>query len=362
MSTDTAEAVQDTTATEPVDDATIVHDDVQEERAEQERQELIGDVEKLLGEQDGQQEGTPKSPQAKPKQKTGEDDSKPSAEEDAEPKPDALSQATQARATEAGLTEDLAQRLHQSGLLEESLAAMDRMVIERFAQRQPQQEDQPEVPPRRQEQTSPQQDQTRSGGNDAPPPLDAEKHDVPPPLDPEAYGEELVGREAAMQKQLAALRSQVAQLTQVAGDFVGQQVDQQAAQFDQWFDGRIAGLENEGLFGAGGLSSLKQDSPQHQNRMTLYKAYVGMCEANGIDPHNCRADLVERAFPAMFPQDVFKQAQREVVDRLRNAQGQFISPLRPSGGGPPAKSEQMTEDERHDALVSDVDAYLKASS
>ena len=59
---------------------------------------------------------------------------------------------------------------------------------------------------------------------------------------------------------------------------------------------------------------------------------------------------------AMFPEEVFKQAQKQTVDRLRDAEGKFLSSSR-SGGAPPDKAQ--TEEECHSQLVSNVASYLK---
>ena len=48
--------------------------------------------------------------------------------------------------------------------------------------------------------------------------------------------------------------------------------------------------------------------------------------------------------------------QQKTVDRLRDAEGKFISSAKPRGA-PPAKD--ATDDEVHDQLVSNVTSYLK---
>jgi hypothetical protein len=97
----------------------------------------------------------------------------------------------------------------------------------------------------------------------------------------------------------------------------------------------------------------------------LCKGYLGACEGFGVDPLQRHTEFVERALPAMFPavvQEKVKQAQRKTVDRLRDAEGRFVSPSRPSRGLASAPAPAKTEEEMDAELVAEVDAYLKKTS
>jgi hypothetical protein len=66
--------------------------------------------------------------------------------------------------------------------------------------------------------------------------------------------------------------------------------------------------------------------------------------------------MVKRAHAAMYPQEVFKEKQRQTVDRLRDAQGKFLSSSSSKGGPPP---KNATDEEVTEQLVSNVTSYLK---
>ena len=92
------------------------------------------------------------------------------------------------------------------------------------------------------------------------------------------------------------------------------------------------------------------------NRDKLFRAYQAICLTHDADPNDCNPEWGKRAMAAMFPEEVFKQAQRQTIDRLRDAEGKFLSSSR-SKGSPPDKN--ATPEEVHDQLVSNVTAYLK---
>lgn len=329
-------------------DTNVVEDVVLDEGAEEKKDaDLVDQVEKYLQQDEAAAEKSKKPEE--PKQQAGGDDEKAPAEgADDGKKPDDLSQALKIRAQEAGIHETLAERLHQNGLLEESLAAMDRQLIDAVAQneamqQQYQQSAQTQPPPQRQAPLQ-EADRNRSGGDDAPPALDAED-----------YGEGLIARDTYHQKRIDQLEAHVAQLSQLAGGFV----QQQSVQLDEWFDKTVEALDNEELFGKGDIHSLPQKSPQWENRIKLFRAYRAVCQVHGANHLDCNEEFAQRAYPAAFHDQVYKTAQQQTVERLRDAQGKFVSPSRPSGGGPPSKLKQLSDEERTAALVSDVDTYLK---
>lgn len=316
---------ESTAVTEPVDDATVVHDDpvAAEEKADAELVEKVGKLLDKTPAEDGAKETEPDSGEEKPSEAD-----KPKDEEPAD-----LSDELKARAEGAGMAEELAQHLHQAGRLEETLAAFDRQLIERFSKDQPEKaEEEPErreeTPPRRE--PADQEDATN---------LDSEAYNKD--LWDEEAREDLVKRDAYHQKRIDTLEARIEGLLR-----------QQDAAFDKKMDGMIDGLGQKDLFGKG--DSITKD--KQASRDKLFRAYQGVCLAFDVDPSDCDPQWAKRALAAMFPDEVFKQAQRQTVDRLRDAEGKFLSKS-PSKGGPPPRD--ATDEEVHEKLVSDVDAYLK---
>jgi len=321
---------ENTNVTEPEDDAALVHDEAAEEKA---HDELVADMTKLLEkEQPGQ----------KPEESAGETgegakDEKPS--EDAKPKdekpddsaPAELSQDIQTRAEAVGISNELAERLHQSGQLEEVVAMSDRRMIE-YVQAQSKDETKDTPKERREQQPPPQEDQ----------------EDVPD-LDQDLWEEDaykdLVKRDVYHQRRIDALGAQVDELLQ-----------ERHAGFDEWFDGAVNELDRNDLFGKGTV--LPGD--KQGNRDTLFQAYKAVCLVYDVDPNVRDKQMAEFAFKAKFPKEVEKQiekkAQKQTLDRLRDSEGKFLSSSK-SKGGPPPKA--ATDEEAHDQLVSDVTAYLK---
>ncbi len=296
---------------EPVDDATIVNDEINEEQT---NDKLVADVAKMLGrDETGEITGAPEKPA-----------DEPPAEEPQREIP-ALSEELQARAEGAGLTKELAHSLHQSGQLEETLAAFDRKMIERFQSRET---EQPKEKPARQEHSPPEEPK-------------AKDYEEVPDLDPETYDEALVKRDAYHKRRIDALEAKVAEL-----------LEDRKTDFDSRFDGMIDGLDCEELFGKG-----ENVPPDKQaNRDKLFKAYKAVCQMHDVDPRRCDVKWGKRALAAMFPEEVFTNAQKRTVARLRDAEGKFLHSSN-TGGGPPAKA--MTDAESHSQLVSKVASYLK---
>jgi hypothetical protein len=203
----------------------------------------------------------------------------------------------------AGISDELAQRLKESGHLDETLAAFDRRMIEYVQSKQ---------------ETPAKDDKGRD--------KDPSPEDVPE-LDPEVYDEVIVARDAAQTKRIEALESLVEKL-------VGEQGDT----FDQWFDGVLEEL---------GCNTSDNDKCQ-----AVFKAYGAVCEAFGASPTSRDKGIVKRAYAAMYPQDVFKKQ----VARMRDSEGKFVtSPA--SRGGPPPKGASDEEVQAH--LLSRVTSYLK---
>jgi len=301
---DTTQAV-----TEPEDGATIVHDEAAEEKA---HEELVADVTKMLEKsQDTEQ----------PPEELREKEERPSKAEkpkDEKPAEAEIGDELQARAEGAGISKELAQRLHQSGQLEETLAAFDRTLIERFQSKETETSGMRAT-----------KEVAFEGPKEAPP--KAEDQEDAPDLDPDVYDEDLVKRDAYHKRRIDALEAQVELLLQDRIDA-----------FEKRFDSV--------------LTELGYDVADQEKCQKTYKAYCGICEAYGVNPESCDEAMVKRAHAAMFPEEVFKKAQRQTVDRLRDAEGRFLPKSQPRGA-PPAKD--ATEEEIHEKLVSDVTTYLK---
>ena len=307
---------EETTAVaEPEDDAIVVQDEAAEEKA---HDELVADVAKMLD-----SESTPE--QAAGETGEGEKEKPPKAEKPKDEKPEepeGLSQELQTRAEGAGISKELAERLHQTGHLEETLTAFDRTLIERFQSKET--EDVGKQPERREQK----------------PPQKEDQEDVPD-LDPDVYDEDLVKRDAYHKQRIDALEAKVEEL-----------LGERQGTFDKRFDSMVDELGHEELFGKG-------DSPskdKQANRDKLFKAYGAICNVYDVDPADCDPQWVHRALAAMFPSEVAKQAQRQTVDRLRDAEGKFLTKSK-TRGAPPSKD--TTDEEVHEQLVSDVSTYLK---
>jgi hypothetical protein len=172
-------------------------------------------------------------------------------------------------------------------------------------------------------------------------------------LDPDQFDEVLVKRDAFYQKQIAELKNQVAALSQ-STESVAKQRD---GQFQRWFVKEVVGLKNANLFGDGDVT---EDGAQRTNRQSLCDGYERICIAHGVDPYDCNPEMFRRAYPAMFPTEVFKAAQRETVERLRNAEGKFVNPTRPSGSVPPVR-KRKTQEEVDAEMLRKVEGILKKS-
>ena len=283
---------------EPVDDADIVTDPVVAE--ENAHEKLVSNVAKMLHEE---KEETPDEPSEKPG-----DEPEDTAEGEVE-----FSSELRTRAKESGLSEDLAERLHQAGQLEETIAAFDRRMIEQVQAKTV--KDEPVKPePKAEVKEEPQTDDS----------------DVPA-LDPEVYDEQLVKRDAYQTKRIDQLESQLQSLLQ-----------ERQRGLDTWFDSV--------------LSELGVDTNDDEKCQTVFSAYGAICEAMGTDPTSCNKKMAERAYAAMYPQEVIKANQRQTLDRLRDAQGRFLSKTKSRGGPPP---KDVSDEEVHGQLISDVTAYLK---
>ncbi|MFH0981686.1 MAG: hypothetical protein V2A79_09125 [Planctomycetota bacterium] len=314
-----SEELTSAAVTAPVGDATIVHDEAAEEKS---NDKLVADVAKMLGmDETSETTGEPDKPAEEKPPKAEQ----PKAEEPKGETP-AWSDELQSRAEGAGLSTELAQHLHQTGHLEETLAAFDRQLIERFQSKET--EEKPEEKPKLRE-TPPPRKPEASDQEDA-----AE-------LDPEVYDEGLVKRDAYHKRRIDALEAQLSELLQ-----------ERSTAFDKRFDGLVDAMDHEDLFGKGG--TVPKDKQANRNK--LFRAYTAVCQMHDVDPTECDPQWGKRALAAMFPEEVFKKAQRETVDRLRDAERKFLSPSKPRGA-PPAKA--ATEEEADAQLVSKVTRYLK---
>jgi hypothetical protein len=282
----------------PVDDAVVVQDPVEVE--EKITEELVEKVTKLV---DPEETPDEKSEEPGVEPEATADEGEVEKEEVAE-----ISEQLQSRAKGLGLTDDLAQRLHQSGQLEETLAAFDRRMIDHVQSKQ-----------------EPAKDEGQR--ETQPPPKD---QDVPA-LDPETYDEAIVKRDEYQTKRIDALEAKLEEV-----------LAERQSGFDEWFDGV--------------LTELGVDTNDNDKCQSVFKAYGAICEAFGTEPGARDRAMAERAYGAMYPQDVFKQKQQKTVDRLRDAQGKFLSKS-PAKGGPPPK--EATEEEVNEQLLSNVTAYLK---
>lgn len=307
---------------EPKDDAVVVHDQVVD--PEKVHDDLVAAVTKKLDSADAVSAPADETKQpGDTPEKPGKPEEPPQGEGEKEEAGPSLGKELQTRAKGAGLTEELAGRLHESGQLEETLAAFDRSLIEYVQSKE--------------EKASEESPKAKGQRDKQPPPKDQDLAETPlaetpiPALDPDVYDEELVKRDAYQQSRIDALEARIEEL-----------IEGQQGGFDEWMDGT--------------LTDLGVDTSDDEKCQAVFKAYGAMCDAFGKNFNSRDKSMVERAYAAMYPQDVFKQQQRQTVDRLRDASGKFLTSSK-SQGGPPPKGATNEEVQQH--LVSNVTAYLK---
>ena len=307
---------EDKAVAEPVDDATIVNDPVANE--EKIHEELVEAVTKKLEKEntpeqsekpDGmsEQDGTSEQPE--------KSESTDTSEESAEG-PE-LTQELKSRAEKAGISSDLAERLHQAGQLEDVVAMSDRRMME-YIRSKPKKEEPAEK---------------------------VTKTDDVPALDPEVYDEELVKRDAYQQKRIEALEAKLEGLLGSGNDG-----------FDEWFDSTVDSLGHEDLFGKGTSVPRSKQS----KRDALFQAYQDVCEVYGVNPDDRNEEMAQFALKAEFRDELKKledkEKQKKQLERARDASGKFLSSPKSKAAPPP---KNATEEEVHEHLVSNVTTYLK---
>ena len=191
--------------------------------------ELVANVTKML--EGSEEKEEPKEETETPVSESDETPPEDSKEPKDEEKPVELSEDLQTRAERAGLSQELAQQLHQAGHLEATLAAIDKQLLERFQSRE-----------------------TEEKGET---PTKAEKPEKPvevPDLDPEVYDEQLVQRDAYHKQRIDALEAQLAELE-----------NERMYAFDQWMDTAIDELARDDLFGTG--ASVAQEKQANRDKV-----------------------------------------------------------------------------------------------
>ena len=118
------------------------------------------------------------------------------------------------------------------------------------------------------------------------------------------------------------------------------------------FDAMVDGMGHKDVFGKG--DSVPED--KQANRDTLFTAYKAVCKVYDVDPQKCNEEWATLALAAKFPKEVAKQSQKQTVDRMRNAEGKFLTSSKPRGA-PPAKV--ATEEEAQNELYSKAAAKFK---
>jgi len=259
-----------------------------------------------------------------------------------EGKPEGLDPATLARAELAGINPSQVERLHQAGLLEEILAAADRRAIAAFERPQggtaagaPAAGQATAAQPAGGQPPAPTGENQR--GDQAPP----RQAEMPPPLADaeEEYPPEIVARDKWHQEQIAALRAELEGMQTVANRFARQQ----QTRFDSWLDKRFEELDSE-FYGKGRIEDLPPDSPEVIRRRKVATGYIQLCGAFQLDPADCDDSYLQRAETVTFPDQAAKAHERQMQRRLRDSEGRFVSPRRPSSGRPPARKTPPVDD------------------
>jgi len=277
----------------PEDDAVIVHDEMTEEQA---REDLVAKVAKIV------------EPEETPAEEAEIPGEKPEEPAEGEIEVPEFTDELKSRAKQAGLSEDVAQQLHQSGQLREIITAFNTKLVE-YVQ-------------------SKEESKDEGQREQAPPPKDQEM----PALDPDVYDEAIIKRDAWQTKRIDALEAQLQELLQ--------ERQQGGPEFDQWVDESITKL--------GGNPKDEEDCQR------VFRVYGNLCQAFGIDPAKQVFDVMDQAYDVVHPEKL----ARKTVNRLRDSQGKFMSPTpSKSAGAPPLKPQ--TDEERHEALVARVRAYGK---
>jgi hypothetical protein len=314
------------------DDAMIVHDDMDTD-AEKAYAEDTERIRKILASVEEPEDET-KTPEP------DVEEPKPPVEEVADETPVEMPQADKDRAIKAGLSEGLAERLYQAGLLEESLAShyaklTDAIDYDPDAEVTPE----PKVEPVEKAEVKPD------------PVVDGELE----PLDPDLYGD-LSEREVLLRKQLTATQNEVAELKKLATSIVGER----EGQLDEWFDAQVDSLGQKELFGEGGV--LPADSPERANREKLFTRYVKTCMATGTDHLSRDRAALEIAFPAEFRNEIFKAGQKQVVQFVRDQAGKFMSPAKTSGAATAMKGKPLSSEEAYKEDLDKVKEILGRTS
>lgn len=307
----------DAQITEPEDDAVVVNDVVDDEAN---NDKLVEDVTKLL-----------ENPGEKPDEKPGESpDEVPGENPEDEPDAEELDSEVQARAEAAGISRELAEKLYQAGHLDETIAAIDKKLIDRFSS-QPEKVDKKEV------------DQVQTVER----PVDEPQKTLKPLKDyvdddgERLYDDVLIERDEFHQSRIDSLEAQLTELVELRND-----------DFDSRFDSMVDELGYEEIFGKG-------DSVTEENqakRDDLFKAYQAICNVYDASPNKIDIKMGRSAFAVMYPDEIVKRSQKKTVDRLRDSEGKFLNSSKPKGAPP---EQGLTEEESNDYLVSKVSSYLK---
>lgn len=178
-----------------------------------------------------------------------------------------------------------------------------------------------------------------------------EKFDLSKVVDLEDMEPEFVKTVTAVQDHLNKV---IDQINQVAGDisrhqtFIEYSRQREERSLADEFDGRIETLCTDtpsyrDVFGKGSIYDLDEKSEHFQNRSKLCANYAALMKSfpGQITPSDAFRMAVNHTFPEIVKADIKKEVEKDVVNRLRDTKGRFVTPSNGKARGPEYTPEEL---------------------
>lgn len=173
-------------------------------------------------------------------------------------------------------------------------------------------------------QQPPQGQQQPPGQQQQQPPQTAEKFEFKDLDSWDESAQETFGQiQQQFNKQQEFLTSQLDEMRQMFQGFVQTQEQKQAASTTAWIDKQLSDLGDD-VFGNGSINQLGPYSPAAQARERFVSEYVAFCDMNGVDPHDCNADIFNRVLRINGMTTEASSNQKKLSDRLKQRSKQTI--------------------------------------